>query len=131
MSTGATPSNSTTTHSYCRPYNFLGFTIDTDGAPFLSEFQLLFENTDMPILVLDLAEQPDPNVIVSAHATMYAGISETDTSNATRACTLTNLPPTHNWLVARTADNHFAAPTVRVTLQLILLHQQLLRVPSN
>ena len=78
----------------------------------------------MPILVLGPDSQPVSGVLVYANATIYPGLSQECTTDASGQCKLVNLPSTTIGLVARTGSNSIAvdgvaATTGQVTLKLL------------
>lgn len=78
----------------------------------------------MSVLVLGPDSQPASGVLVYGNATIYPGVSEECTTDASGKCSLNNLPATTIGLVARTESNSIAvdglAPTTsQVTLKLL------------
>ena len=94
------------------------------GTPIIQSFSLLFGSISMPVWVVDADGVGVANVTVKADATVYPGISQIGTTDATGLVTFTGLSSTTIGLFAQTADNSIgvyglAATTGTVTLRLI------------
>lgn len=98
--------------------------LDKAGNAIIQSFSLLFGSITMPVLVVDENGVPVQGLSVTADATIYPGLNQVGTTDATGVVTFKNLFSTTIGLFTKTADNKIgvnglAGTTNTVTLKLI------------